>query len=88
MSIQASGNFYSNFANIWYGVAGFAPPPEDQAAENQKALENLALFSNKFLAKTKFIAGDSLSIADYKMVPMLYYLGHPAVKSQTGFTLV
>merc|ERR1719272_593964 len=61
----ASTNFSNNYKNIWYPVAGFGPPPEDQKKANEEALENLGIFEKKFLAG-KFIGGDTLCIADYK----------------------
>ena len=45
-----STNFGKNsFGKIWYPVTGFGPAPEDQAAENQKAKEDLELFVKTFL---------------------------------------
>jgi len=82
-----STNFYNNFKMIWYPVAGFGPPPEDQAAENAKAVENLNTFAGKFLVSTKFVGGETLTIADYKIAVWCWYLGQPVIKDKTGFEL-
>lgn len=45
-----STNFGKNcFGKIWYPVTGFGPAPDDQAAENKKAVENLEIFTKHFL---------------------------------------
>jgi glutathione S-transferase len=80
-----STNFYNNFRMIWYPVAGFGDAPEDQKAENDKAVQNLTTFANKFLADKKFVGGDSLSIADYKLGVWCWYLGHEVIKAKTGY---
>jgi glutathione S-transferase len=80
-----STNFYNNFKMIWYPVAGFGTAPEDQKAENDKAVQNLTTFANKFLTDRKFVGGESLSIADYKLGVWCWYLGHDVIKAKTGY---
>jgi len=85
-----STNFGKNsFGKIWYPVTGFGPAPEDQAAENQKAKEDLELFVKTFLVGPgKFIGGaTSPSIADYVVAVKLHCIGVPAIKSKAGFEL-
>jgi len=83
-----STNFSKNFSEIWYPVAGFGPAPPDQKASNDAATENLANFEKKFLSKGKFIGGEKLCIADYKIGVKLWYLRHPATrKKAAGFEL-
>jgi len=80
-------NFNKNYADIWYPVAGFGKPPADQAEANKKALDNIDMFLKKFLASSKFVGGETLSIADYKIGTLFWYLNHPAIKKHTGFEL-
>ena len=44
---------------------GFAEPPKDQKKSNELCVESLTTFADKFLKSTKFIGGDTLSIADF-----------------------
>eukprot|EP00928_Gymnodinium_smaydae_P048887 TRINITY_DN32749_c0_g1_i1.p1 TRINITY_DN32749_c0_g1~~TRINITY_DN32749_c0_g1_i1.p1 ORF type:complete len:253 (+),score=69.37 TRINITY_DN32749_c0_g1_i1:62-760(+) len=81
-------NFGQNYFKIWYPVAGFAPAPEDQKKANEDAVANLKTFESKFLSGgKKFITGDRMSIADYKLGCLLWYLDQPAIKKKTGFEL-
>merc|ERR1712083_1144405 len=82
----ASTNFSKNYADIWYPVAGFGPEPADRKAANQNAVDNLKKFEEKFLTN-KFIGGGIISIADYKIGCLLWYLDHPTIKAKTGFEL-
>jgi len=79
----------NNFSTIWYPVAGFGPPPEDQAAANAKAVENLETFVSVFLTGPgKFIGGfDTPSIADYVVATKLHCIGLPVLKAKVGFEL-
>lgn len=83
----SSTNFSKNYANIWYPVAGFGPAAPDQAKANAEATENIKKFEEKFLSKTKFIDGDSLSIADYNIGVRMWYLDHPIIKKKMSFEL-
>ena len=106
-----STNFYKNYSDLWYPVAGFGPcdcphapslqppslhasapqcnrrPPADYPEACTKALANLAKFEAQFLSSGKFITGDVLSIADYKVASWFWYLDFPAVQEITGFVL-
>lgn len=79
-------NFASNYKDIWYTVAGFAEAPKDQADANTKATKNLELFASTFLTRGKFVGGDTLSIADYKIGTLLWYMGHDAIKNKVNWT--
>lgn len=83
----ASTNFSNNYKDIWYPVAGFGAPPADQDEANKKAAENLDIFAKKMLSDSKFICGDSLSIADYKCAVLFWYLDQPAILKKTGFAV-
>ena len=74
---------------IWYPTTGFGAPPEDQAAANKKAVENLDLFTSKFLCGPgKFIGGSATpTIADYVCATRFHMCGHAACKKTTGFEL-
>ena len=76
-------------AAIWYPTTGFGAPPEDQAAENKKACENLELFASKFLCGPgKFVGGAATpTIADYVCASRFHMCGHAACKKTTGFEL-
>lgn len=74
-----------SYKGIWYPVAGFAAAPPDQDACNKAALEKLDAFAEKFLTG-KFIGGDSLSIADYKFGPLVWYMSHPAIQKKAKWT--
>jgi len=65
-----------------YPLLGFAEPPADQAAAGEKCTENLKEFAQVFL-KSRFIGGEKLSIADYKVAPFFFSYGHAAVKEKS-----
>lgn len=77
------------YSKIWYPVAGFAGPVTPEELEEAKATctQNLATFEAKFLASSKFVSGDDLSIADYKAYVLLWNLNHATIKAKTGFEL-
>lgn len=81
-------NFYNDFKFLWYPVVGFGAPPEDQIKANKDAVENLGKFEKKFLAGgKKFVGGDVMTIADYKLGCWVWYLDHPTIKKKNGFEL-
>jgi glutathione S-transferase len=77
---------YSKHVKIVYPCMGFAAFPEDQEAANKAYTEALDTWTKLFLTG-KFVAGDKLSIADFKAVPFLFAAAQPGVKSKTGLTL-
>jgi len=83
----ASSSLSKNFAEIWYPVAGFGPPPADQKVANESLTANLDKFEKKFLSDSKLVGGDKLTIADYKIGAWLWYMSHSTVKASTGFVL-
>lgn len=82
-----STSFYKQYQGIWYPVAGFGPMPEDMKKVCDEATENLLKFEKKFLSASKFVGGDTPSIADYKCAVWFWYCDLPAVKEKTGFEL-
>jgi glutathione S-transferase len=69
-----------------YVCFGYAAAPENQAEASTKCAENLELYAKVFL-KEKFIGGDKLSIADYKVAPFFYMFAHPMLKEKLSFTV-
>merc|ERR1712118_547945 len=83
---------YQSFGALWYPVAGVGPQPANAnhqyfLAEGAKATKDLETFAQKFLASSKFVAGEVPSIADYKIAVQCWFLGHPAMKAKAGFSL-
>jgi glutathione S-transferase len=71
-----------DFAKTVYPALGFAEVPEEEEkkARATAAVENLKSFCDHFL-KGKFIAGDKLSIADFKIAPFFFAWAHPYIKA-------
>lgn len=72
---------------VYYPVFGFTAPPASQEEANKAALEAVENFEKAFLKESKFVGGDSLTIAEYKIVPHLFAVSQPAVEKKTGFKL-
>jgi len=81
-----------------YVCFGYAEPPKEGEAEaaerelqeNAKvALTNLDEFAKHFLPDndTKFITGNELSIADFKVAPFFYAYGHEYVQKRCGIEI-
>jgi len=83
----ATTNFYKQYGDIWYSTVGFGAAVEDQAAANAAALANLVVFEQTFLTTGKFVGGDDVTIADYKICMMLWMLNHPTIKKVKDFEL-
>jgi glutathione S-transferase len=77
-----SGTNYKDAITCIYPILGFAGPPADQAAAGKAATDNLKEFADFFL-KGKFIGGEKLSIADYKVAPFFYAFEHQAVQEKS-----
>eukprot|EP00444_Apocalathium_aciculiferum_P033119 CAMPEP_0183483718 /NCGR_PEP_ID=MMETSP0370-20130417/178551_1 /TAXON_ID=268820 /ORGANISM="Peridinium aciculiferum, Strain PAER-2" /LENGTH=182 /DNA_ID=CAMNT_0025676993 /DNA_START=17 /DNA_END=565 /DNA_ORIENTATION=+ len=73
-----------HYANIWYPVAGFGAAPANQEDANKACVESLEVFAKKFLAG-KFIGGNTLNIADYKIGSAVWYLEHPAIEKNSKY---
>lgn len=50
----------------------------------EKFYKNMAIFESQFLGG-KFIGGDELCIADFKLAPLVACMTHKVVKTQTGY---
>tara|TARA_B100000795_G_scaffold139868_1_gene104702 strand:+ start:156 stop:821 length:666 start_codon:yes stop_codon:yes gene_type:complete len=62
---------YSHHKDVVYTVFGFAGPPADQAASTSAYNAAMAKWGKTFL-KGKFVHGDKLSIAEFKVVPFFW----------------
>jgi glutathione S-transferase len=87
-ALEAAGSYvYSGgWRGVCYPVLEYVPPPADGdfKPEVEKLYKNLATYEAAFLSG-KFIGGDSLCVADFKLAPLVECMIHPAVKAQTGF---
>lgn len=72
---------------IFYPVMGFGEPPADQKVENDGCLEMLGAYEKAFLVGSKFVGGEQLTIAEYKVLPILFAINEPLVTKNTGFAL-
>jgi len=65
------GEVYKGHVGVVYAVCGFATPPDDQAAATKAYMAALDKWGKTFL-KGKYVLGDKLSIADFKVVPFFW----------------
>lgn len=73
---------YKDVVATVYPILGFTSTSAT-TADGKKASDNLAEFANHFLTR-KFIGGDKLSIADYKVAPFFFAYTHPAVQKDSS----
>merc|ERR1712032_762292 len=81
-----SSGMYSDVTETIYVCMGFKPAPakaEDLKAAGKKAEDNLKLFADFFL-KEKFVGGEVLSIADFKVAPFFAAYAHSWVIEKCG----
>ena len=77
---------YKKHVDVVYVVLGFREPPADQAAASTEYAAALEKWANIHLTG-KCVNGDTLSIADYKVVPFIHPASQPKTKEKTGFEL-
>jgi len=77
-----SGAMNTDAVATIYPIFGYAEPPADAVAAGKKCTENLVQFGEIFLAKGKFVGGEKLSIADYKVAPFFFCYEHAALKEK------
>mmetsp|Transcript_45847 Transcript_45847/g.116567 ORF Transcript_45847/g.116567 Transcript_45847/m.116567 type:complete len:293 (+) Transcript_45847:73-951(+) len=77
-----SSAMYDDAVKTLYPCFGYAAPPEDRSAAGEACTEHLKEFADVFL-KDKFVAGDKLSIADFKVAPFFFAYEHDMVKEQS-----
>jgi len=81
-----SFGMYNDVTETIYVCMGFRPAPEkadDLKAAGKKAADNLSEFADFFL-KEKFVGGNVLSIADFKLAPFFAAYAHPWVIEKCG----
>jgi len=81
-----SFGMYNDVTETIYVCMGFRPAPakaEDLKAAGKKAADNLKEFEDFFL-KEKFIGGEVLSIADFKVAPFFAAYAHSRVIEKCG----
>lgn len=72
---------------IVYPILGFATAPADQTQANEDCRYVLECFEKAFLTNSKFVCGETVTIAEYKALPVLFALNQPVVAAKTGFKL-
>lgn len=77
-----AGSLYTDCMATIYPCLGYMGPPEDRPAAGKTASDNMTEFANFFL-REKFVGGDKLSIADYKVAPFFFCWVHPMLKEQS-----
>merc|ERR1719199_298098 len=76
-----AGDVYPKWSKVVYPVLGFAGPPDDKAKALEEAKTIIDTWVEYFL-KGKFVNGDSLSVADFKAAPFLFYAVQPGIEKQ------
>jgi cAMP-dependent protein kinase regulator len=79
-----SGDVYPKWANIVYPVMGIRAFPEDKSKACEELTAILETWTKKFL-QGKFVCGEKVSIADFKIGPFFFACCQPGVETQTGF---
>jgi len=79
-----STELYPKFVPVVYPVCGFAGPTADQAKANKELEDAAATYTSLFL-KGKFVGGDKLTIADFKIAPFFFAMTQPGIEKKTGF---
>lgn len=76
---------YPKTTPVFYPIMGFAEAPGDMKKAVDECTEAFKMYEDTFLSSSKFVNGDKVSIAEYKMLPFLFALSQPVVKAKTGF---
>jgi len=84
-AMDAFSTVYKAHVLIVYTVFGFGSAPDDQAAANKAYCEAIEKWFAVHVKGSKFVTGDSLSIADFKVAPFFYAAIQPAMKTKLGF---
>jgi len=82
-----TADVYNKWGARLYPVLDFKSEPEDQEKANKELKNSLDNFCKSFIGSSKFIAGDTLSIADYKALPYLFTMSHPVAVKKSGCKL-
>lgn len=79
-----TGDVYPKWTPVVYPLMGFSGPTEDPTKAATELSEILGTWAAYFL-KGKFVNGDALSIADFKVGPFLFALVQPGIEAKAGF---
>mmetsp|Transcript_13282 Transcript_13282/g.29250 ORF Transcript_13282/g.29250 Transcript_13282/m.29250 type:complete len:224 (-) Transcript_13282:165-836(-) len=83
-----TSSFMKNFQEIVHPVLGFSQASDKRAQAVKDATEGLDTFTKKFLSGGgKFLCGNDLTIADYRLGVLCWYLSFPNIKASCGFDL-
>jgi len=83
-AMDSFSDVYEKFKPTVYVALGFKPAGDDQPKANEEFTEIINTWTTHFL-KGKFVCGDKLTIADFKVAPFLFAAMQPAVKALIGF---
>jgi len=78
---------YQKWLQRTYPILGFGSHPADQAKVNEELSEILSCFKKTFIGQGKYICGDKLTIADYKVMPYLHCAMQPMIKQKSGIQI-
>merc|ERR1711972_744431 len=78
------GEVYPKHTPIVYTVMGFTSAPADQKAANQAYTDALQKYASVFL-QGKFVCGDKITIADFKIAPFFFSAVQPGITKAVGF---
>jgi len=78
------GEVYPKHTPIVYTVMGFTSAPADQKAANQAYKDALQKYASVFL-QGKFVCGDKITIADFKIAPFFFSAVQPGITKAVGF---
>jgi len=78
------GDVYPKWSKVVYPLMGFSGPAEDPTKASAELTEILETWVAHFL-KGKFVNGDTLTIADFKVGPFLFALAQPGIEAKAEF---
>lgn len=78
----------NDWAHLVYPIFGWLParPAEEMEGRVKAFTETMQTYEDLFL-KEKFIGGESLSIADFALAPLIKFIAHPHFGTLTGFKI-
>jgi len=82
----STGFLYPAFGNLVYPIMGFNQKTEEEIKDGSDKLTDCSeKFCAKFLANSKFVGGDSPSIADYRIAPFYFAACHETIGKKTPY---
>jgi glutathione S-transferase len=80
-----SSYLYKDLTGVQYPLLGFVAAPADYAPAARKLEASCAAWEAAFLTGGKFVNGDELSIADFKVLPFFFSICEPGAIKASGF---